>query len=239
MKRALITGGTGFVGSWMKRTQPDGIQGVYLSCDDYNSYRWDKAGVNIVHPTDKLRYNYIVHLAPISPTVAIRMAGQAQARLLYCSSGIVYHPENNTAYRYNKILGERACLDAQIDVVIARLFAFYGDGLDRYKAYTEFTEAAKANKPIEIHGDGNTVRSYMHGSELGAWMWAILLNGKAGESYDVGSDEPITILQLARQIKHEHNSDAGITILGGDDPMPFYLPPNTAKTKELLKKGET
>ena len=234
-KNVLVTGGTGFVGSWMQRTQPEGVSALYLSRMDYISYKLNKPGTCVTHPSDKLIYSHIVHLALVPPHLMIMLAKQMQARLLYCSSGIVYHPENNIAYRYDKLMGEKACLDdRELDVVIARPFAFYGEGLDKYKAYSQFTEAAKANKPIEIQGDGQTVRSYMHAGDLGRWLWAILLNGQCGEAYDVGSDEPITMIQLAKKIQGEHNSNAGIVFKHGDDPMPYYLPPNTDKTRRLL-----
>lgn len=224
MDKVLITGGTGFVGTWMRKTQPSQMNATYLSHHDYTVGVWHD-----VH------WDYIVHLAPVSPYWVVSQAAKDNAFLLYCSSGIVYHPENNTEYRRDKLNWEKYCLDSGVDVVIARLFAFYGEGLDEYKAYTQFTKAARQNSAIEIWGDGKTMRSYMHGSELGRWMWAILLNGVNGQAYDVGSDNPITMLELAKQIKQETLSQSEIIIKNGKDPMPYYMPTNTAKTKELLK----
>ena len=57
MRNVLITGGTGFVGKWMQRTQPDGITGHYLSKANYND-----EDLRIWWGVD-----YIVHLAPILP----------------------------------------------------------------------------------------------------------------------------------------------------------------------------
>ena len=226
MKRVLVTGGTGFVGTWMQRTQPSNLDCTYIGREEYETI-----GPREWHI---LQYDYIVHLAHIPPVHVIHCAIANRARLLYCSSGVVYYSTDNVMYKQEKIRWEFECLDNYMDVVIARLFAFTGDGLDGNKAVTEFIEAAKKGEPIRIRGNGKTVRTYMHGSELGRWLWAILLKGKCGEVYDVGNDQPVSILQLAEQIRNEYKSCAPIVIEYGNDPMPNYLPPNTAKTKALL-----
>jgi nucleoside-diphosphate-sugar epimerase len=228
MDKVLVTGGTGFVGSWMKKTQPDNLSCTHMSKQDY-----------LHDDVSRIEWRYIIHLAPVAPYSMIRIAKRCNARLLYCSSGIVYHPENNIEYRRNKLNWEQYCLDSGVDVVIARLFTFYGDHLDEHKAYTQFTKAAKANKLIEIWGDGNTVRSYMSGEEMGRWLWSILLHGARGEAYDVGDDNPVTMLQLAKFIKSQYNSKSEIIIKGGVDPVPHYLPVDTAKTKALLEKEKS
>lgn len=223
MDNVLITGGTGFVGHWMKETCPENVDCVYLNHATYIMKAWRSWS-----------WNYIVHLAPVAPYDVIRVVKTNNARLLYCSSGIVYHPENNTEYRRKKLNWEKYCLDSGVDVVIARLFTFYGEKLDGNKAYTTFTQAARQNSDIEIWGDGSTVRSYMHGSEMGRWLWAILLHGVSGEAYDVGDDQPVTMLELAKFIKAHYNSMSKITFRNQPEPMPFYLPKATKKTRALL-----
>jgi nucleoside-diphosphate-sugar epimerase len=224
MANVLITGGTGFVGHWMLRTIPDGVSCTYLDQELYKT-EWEKL----------TPFDVVVHLANIAPTRVIEYCKEHNARLLYCSSGIVYHQENDIEYRRNKTAWEKECMDSGVDVVIARLFTFCGEGLDDNKAITQFTKAAKDGKPIHIWGDGNTVRSYMHGKDLGRWMWAILLHGKTGEAYDVGDDTIITMLQLATLIADAHSPRVEIIIDGGKDPMPVYLPVDTEKTKRLLR----
>ena len=221
---ALVTGGTGFVGSWMRKTQPKDVDAVYLSHADYDNMLWES-----------FTFSHVVHLANISPARVVAYCKRNDARLLYCSSGIVYHPENNTEYRQNKLAWEKECLASGVDVVIARLFTFYGDGLDDNKAIVQFKKAAKEGKPLRIWGDGKTVRSYMHGRDLGKWMWAILLRGESGVAYDVGDETPVTMLQLAELCVAGKKPKPEIIIEGGKDPMPVYLPVNTAKTKRLLK----
>ena len=225
MAKILITGGTGFVGRWMKETMPYGVGCRFLDRKGYDFF-WD------VWETET--WDCIIHLAPVAPDRVIELAKRDNARLLYCSSGIVYHPENDTEYRQNKIKWEQECIASGADVVIARLFAFYGAWLDDNKAITQFIRAAKKGEPLRIWGDGNTVRSYMSGRTMARWLWAILLRGQTGEAYDVGDDKPVTMLELARMVV-KYYRPAPILIEGGVDAMPVYLPRDTAKTKALLK----
>lgn len=218
MANVLITGGTGFVAHWLCETAPAGMFTLLLTHQEYDSGVIEN--ITGIHA--------IIHLAPVAPYRVVEAAQRNNARLLYCSSGIVYHPEADTEYRRDKMNWEQYCLDSGVDVVIARLFTFCGEGLDDNKAIVQFEKAAKAGEPLRIWGDGSCVRSYMHGLELGRWMWAILLKGKSGEAYDVGSDEPITILELAKRYSDN------IIIEGGKDAIPYYLPIDTAKTKALL-----
>jgi dTDP-glucose 4,6-dehydratase len=120
-------------------------------------------------------------------------------------------------------------------VVIARLFSFWGDGLDDDKAQTIYTKRALKNEDISLRNNGKTIRTYMHGSEMARWLWAILFRGRKGEAYDVGSDTPVTMLELAQQIKRQYNSRSNIVTNGLRDPMPVYMPPYTEKTRKLLK----
>lgn len=230
MDNILVTGGSGFVGHWLKQAFPDGIKKCGISFlsseryekDDWQLYDWKR----------------IIHAAPIAPTEVLKIAKRDNARVLYVSSGAVYHPENDTEYRQNKIRWEQECLDSGVDVVIARLFTFYGEKLDDKKAYTAFKKAALAGEPLRIWGDGKTIRSYMHGSEMARWMWAILLHGENGQAYDVGSDVSVTMLELAQRMAQDHGNPETKIIIENSRPdlVPVYLPVDTAKTKKLLEK---
>lgn len=227
MMNVLVTGGTGFVGHWMRKTQPKGFDATYIGTREYNQWDWHHK-----------KWDSIVHLAPVPPDIVIGCARRLGARLLYCSSGIIYHPENNNVYRQNKIRWEGYCRDSDADVVIARLFTFYGEHLSNDHIIVAFKEAAERGEPLRIWGDGKTIRSYMHGSEMAEWMWAILLHGERGEAYDVGSDVPITILHLAESFVGRYPTSKIVIENSKPDPMPVYLPEDVEKTKALLQNGE-
>ena len=226
----LMTGGTGFVGSWVEKKKPDGFNVWAMNSDDYEN--------TLIETITGVKY--IMHLANVNPGPAIECARRNNARLLYCSSGIIYHSENLTEYRQNKVLWETECLQSGVDVVIARLFTFFGAGLDDQKAITTLFKAAREGRPLQIYGERTyehpaTIRSYMHGREMARWMWAILLHGQNGECYDVGSDKPTSILRLAQRIKALTKTTSQIEFFNGIIPVPYYLPVDTDKTKALLK----
>lgn len=207
----LITGATGFVGSWMRKTAPD-VRMICLNHRDYDTEYIENAK-GITH---------IVHLAPVHPERAVKCARRNGARLLYCSSGIVYYPEQDTRYRHDKIEGENYVINSGLDVVIARLFTFFGAGLDKNKAITTFFDAVRAGKPLELHGNGQTVRSYMHGAEMGRQMWRILFEGQSGRAYDVGSTRPVTLERVARRIQAFTGCE--IVYKKAFIPVPVYYP---------------
>ena len=210
MPRVLITGATGFVGSWMTRKCPPNVEYVGGGSGFYESEMMDGL----------LGITHIVHLAPVDPSKVIHLAQKWGARLLYCSSGIVYHPENNTEYRKNKVNGEYKCLISDVDVVIARLFTFFGAGLDENKAITAMKQAIRDGKPLTVY-DG-VVRSYMHGRELGRVLWEILFQGESGQAYDVGSPRPVPLSKLARRF--QAFTGCKIQRVNYDVPVPIYLP---------------
>jgi nucleoside-diphosphate-sugar epimerase len=216
MRNVLITGGTGFVGRWMAKTKPANMSVTYLGREAYKDFDW--------HNYKQMDYDAYIHLAPVSPYPVIFGAKWNHARLLYCSSGIVYQDNILTEYRLNKQAWETDCLMSGVDVVIARLFTFSGEGLDDNKAITRYYKAARENKPIQIWGDGSVVRSYMTGFDLGEMMWAILERGESGAAYDVGSLVPITMLELAKFIIYTTKSKSTIEFIDKPNPVPVYLP---------------
>ena len=208
MNKVLIDGGTGFVDKWMQKTQPRGLACHYIGQAEYNTNKWWLD-----------RYDYFVHLANVDPTEVLKAAKWWLSRVLYCSSGIVYC-DVDTEYRQTKLDGERKMMDSHVNYSIARLFTFFGKGLDDGKAYSQFMNAAREGKPLEVWGD--CTRSYMHGAELGRQMWDILLNGENRKTYDVGSTRPQTVLRMAQRISAF--TGAKIEHIDKEVPMPYYVP---------------
>jgi len=176
-------------------------------------------------------------------------------RMLFISSGAVYGPqpcivshvtENfdgipSTVYGQGKKLAEQLCLDAanrNFDCVIARPFAFVGPHLplDTHFAIGNFIGDCLANRPIMIRGDGTPLRSYLYAADLAEWLWTILLKGENGRAYNVGSDQAISILDLAYLVRECAGTNNPIQVLGTPDskvPPPRYVPSIERARKEL------
>jgi dTDP-glucose 4,6-dehydratase len=178
----------------------------------------------------------------------------AARRFLFVSSGAVYGPQppdvelmaedqpfapSSDSYCLAKRQCEQLCLQAKsLEVVIARGFAFIGPGLplDRF-AVGNFIRDALAGGPIRVR-DGSPFRSYLYASDLAVWLWTLLLRGKPGKAYNVGSENAISILDLARKVGALVNPIAQLDLptekVAG--PAPRYVPRTTRALADLRLK---
>lgn len=147
-------------------------------------------------------------------------------RFLMTSSGGVYGPQPNelrmipenylgisdpldpaSAYSIGKRSAEHLCAlynaHYGLESVIARCFSFIGRDLPltAHFAVGNFIYDALHNKNIVVTGNADTVRSYMNQSDLVVWLLTVLEKGTPGHAYNVGSDEGITISELANRVK--------------------------------------
>ena len=164
-------------------------------------------------------------------------------RFLYLSSGAAYGPQPASAetiaedhsgapdrsdprmaYGCAKRDAEHLCFDAAqscaIETVVARAFAFVGPGLplDGHFAIGNFIADAIAGRSIVIGGNGTPLRSYLYASDLAAWLITLLVKGRAGEAYNVGSDHAISIADLARSVALLIPGAGAVDMRGRADP---------------------
>lgn len=174
-------------------------------------------------------------------------------KLLFTSSGAVYGEQYEsiksfkesysgspiTYYGKAKKMSEELLLDSNINVSIARCFAFVGPylNLDIHFAIGNFIRDVIQNKNIIIKGDGRPLRSYLYTADLVIWLFTILLNSSNKSIYNVGSSKEISITNLAKKVaKSVNNYTGNIKILKESNynyPTPKYIPDNTKIINEL------
>jgi UDP-glucose 4-epimerase len=103
-----------------------------------------------------------------------------------------------------------------VPVTIVRLFntvgprqvGMYGMVLPR------FVSAALANAALQVYGDGAQSRCFCHVADVvAALMKLTAAAGSTGQVYNLGSDEEITILELARRVIRLTGSKAQIEFI--------------------------
>jgi len=115
-----------------------------------------------------------------------------------------------------------------IDVIMARCFAFSGPGLplNGHFAIGNFVRDALYADQVVLRSCGTAIRSYLHGADLAAWLLTLLVRGEAGVAYNVGSDQAISIVDLARLVVERVAPGKTVRVMGSteDSGRSFYVP---------------
>ena len=65
----------------------------------------------------------------------------------------------------------------------------------------------KNGEEVPIYGDGSQTREWIHVSDHAAGIMAVLLKGRIGEIYNIGTDHRLTNLQVIQILKNQLNID--------------------------------
>jgi UDP-glucuronate decarboxylase len=187
--------------------------------------------------------------------------GCATERFLFISSGAVYGPQPAhldripenwhgmpdpldpaNAYGVAKRAAEHLCAlynrTHRLHTVIARCFAFVGEDLplDAHFAIGNFILNALRHDRIEVKGDGMPLRSYLDQRDLAEWLFTLLQKGESGCAYNVGSDQALSIAEIAHLVR-DIVSPGKPVLIGGDarrnNGRNLYIP-SIRRAKEEL-----
>ncbi|MEW6722665.1 MAG: NAD-dependent epimerase/dehydratase family protein [Candidatus Micrarchaeota archaeon] len=109
-------------------------------------------------------------------------------------------------YDESKRFGETLCVNFHrahgVPVKSVRPFNVYGPGLrlDDKRVIPDFFSNGFRGEDIALLSDGRPTRSFCYLSDAADGFLRVLLRGRNGEAYNVGNDEEISMLDLARKI---------------------------------------
>ncbi|MGJ0484903.1 MAG: NAD-dependent epimerase/dehydratase family protein [Methylomicrobium sp.] len=185
----------------------------------------------------------------------------AAERFLFISSGAVYGPQPThldqipedwkgmpnpldpgNAYGVAKRSAEHLCAlynrTHRLHTVIARCFAFIGEDLplDAHFAIGNFILDALRHDKIVVKGDGMPLRSYLDQRDLAEWLFTMLQKGESGCAYNVGSDQGLSIAEIAHLVRDIVSPGKPVHIQGdscGNNGRNLYIP-SIRRAKEEL-----
>jgi dTDP-glucose 4,6-dehydratase len=146
------------------------------------------------------------------------------------------------AKRVSEWLSQCHAQQSGLEVSIARCFALVGPylPLDAHFAVGNFIRDGLLGNTIEVSGDGTAYRSYLYAADMAVWLLTILINGRVGQTYNLGSEREITIGELASYVADclggaSKVSIASTPVMG--NPAQRYVP-NADKAKKELRLRE-
>lgn len=191
-------------------------------------------------------------------------AGCGTQRFLFASSGVAYGavptgmasiPESfsgapdtldiNSALGHGKRSAEFLCAYFAArhgwELSVARCFSFVGPflPLDIHYAIGNFIKQAHEDREIIVKGDGTALRSYLYMADLVTWLLTLLVKAPPGQIYNVGSDQAISIRDLAHLVRDVLSPGKPVRVLGepaysvGNAVRSLYVP-DISKARNAL-----
>lgn len=197
--------------------------------------------------------------------VLLALANKKKKKVLLASTSEVYGLSTDVPFREdgNLVMGATnkgrwsyACSKAideflalaywrekKLPTIIVRLFNTVGPRqTGQYgMVIPTFVKQALAGRPITVYGDGTQSRCFGYvGDVVGALIKVMEHPESVGQVFNIGSNQEITILELAQRVKELTRSDSEIVFLPYDEAyeegfedMPRRVP-DTRKVRELV-----
>jgi UDP-glucose 4-epimerase len=197
--------------------------------------------------------------------VVLSLANKKKKKVLIASTSEVYGLSNNVPFREdgNLVMGATtkgrwsyACSKAideflalaywrekKLPTTVVRLFNTVGPRqTGQYgMVIPTFVKQALANRPITVYGNGKQTRCFCYvGDVVGALMKLVDRDDAVGQVFNVGSDQEITIFDLAKRVKELAGSDSEIVFVPYDEAyeegfedMPRRVP-DISKVNKLI-----
>ena len=127
--------------------------------------------------------------------------------------GYINYSNIRSSYAVGKIASEMLCRsyykEYNIPSIIVRPGHIFGPSANEYdqRVASLFMRKALKKEKLVLNSTGLQKRSYCYSLDCAAAMLFLLIHGEAGESYNIGSDEETSILEMTTIIAEEAGID--------------------------------
>ncbi len=148
-------------------------------------------------------------------------------------------------YDESKRLAEALCMTYfrlyETPVKLVRPFNVYGPRLrlDDGRVIPDLVSDALNGRPITLYSDGRATRSFCYISDFVTALILLLVADVAGEAYNVGHDQEVTIREAAEAVDRVSGRELGIRLKSSEDSdyltdNPNRRSPDLSKTKATV-----
>lgn len=106
-------------------------------------------------------------------------------------------------YGITKLAGELLVKNSGIPYTIIRPFSLYGENGRKDQIFYKWLSQIKQGKPITFFGDGTAKRGFTYVGDLIDGLLLILNRGAENETYNIGSEEVITMNNILEILEEE------------------------------------
>lgn len=150
--------------------------------------------------------------------------------------------KNRWSYSSTKAIDEFLSLayhkEKKLEVIIVRLFNTVGPRqTGQYgMVVPRFVVQALKNEPLTVYGNGKQVRCFTYVSDVVEAMISLAQHSNAvGQIFNVGNDQPISVVELAQKIKTMTNSKSAIKFIPYDEAYEAGFEDMTVRIPDLSK----
>jgi UDP-glucose 4-epimerase len=240
MKNIIVTGGSGFIGSnivdllikknfnvtILDKKKPENLKTNFIKSDLSNIKTLKKITKNI---------DCIYHLAGVSDVTKVKKmpiltikdnilltanlieaARMNRIKRFIFASSIYVNSKSGNLYTTSKIAAENIIknyfLLYKTKYTILRFATAYGTNNRGADVISLFMKRALKNKTINVHGNGNQTRDFIHAEDLASCSLKILKKKYENKTLTIGNMKKVKIIDLAKLIKKSTRTKCKIKI---------------------------